>query len=69
LSILPVCGLVLFLNRVRKEVSSCTVCDRVKANFEVKDPALKPLPIMGMFIDGGLIFVRCRSSRCLETYT
>jgi hypothetical protein len=35
--------------QVRKEVSSCTVCDRVKANFEVKDPTLKPLPIMGMF--------------------
>jgi hypothetical protein len=35
--------------QVRKEVSSCTVCDRVKAKFEVKDPALKPLPIMGMF--------------------
>jgi hypothetical protein len=34
--------------QVRKEVSSCTVCDRVKANFEVEDPALKPLPIMGM---------------------
>jgi hypothetical protein len=26
--------------QVRKEVSSCTVCDRVKANFEVKDPVL-----------------------------
>jgi hypothetical protein len=35
--------------QVRKEVSYCTVCDCVKANFEVKDPALKPLPIMGMF--------------------
>jgi hypothetical protein len=35
--------------QVRKEVSSCTVYDCVKANFEVKDPALKPLPIMGMF--------------------
>jgi hypothetical protein len=35
--------------QVRKEVSSCTVCDRVKANFEVKDPTLKPLPIIGMF--------------------
>jgi hypothetical protein len=36
--------------QVRKEVSSCTVCDRVKANFEVKDPTLKPLPIMGIFL-------------------
>jgi hypothetical protein len=40
--------------QVRKEVSSCTVCDRVKANFEVKDPALKPLPIMGMFYRWGV---------------
>jgi hypothetical protein len=40
--------------QVRKEVSSCTVCDRVKANFEVKDPALKPLPIMGMFYRRGV---------------
>jgi hypothetical protein len=40
--------------QVRKEVSSCTVCDRVKANFEVKDPALKPLPIMDMFYRWGV---------------
>ena len=40
--------------QVRKEVSACTVCDRVKANFEVKDPALKPLPIMGMFYRWGV---------------
>jgi hypothetical protein len=40
--------------QVRKEVSSCTVCDRVKANFEVKDPALKPLPIMGMLYMWGV---------------
>jgi hypothetical protein len=40
--------------QVRKEVSSCTVCDRVKANFEVKDPALTPLPIMGMFYRWGV---------------
>jgi hypothetical protein len=40
--------------QVRKEVSSCTVCDHVKANFEVKDPALKPLPIMGMFYRWGI---------------
>jgi hypothetical protein len=40
--------------QVRKEVSYCTVCDHVKANFEVKDPALKPLPIMGMFYRWGV---------------
>jgi hypothetical protein len=40
--------------QVRKEVSSCTVCDRVKANFEVKDPVLKPLPIMGLFYRWGV---------------
>jgi hypothetical protein len=40
--------------QVRKEVSSCTVCDRVKANFEVKDPTLKPLPNMGMFYRWGV---------------
>jgi hypothetical protein len=40
--------------QVRKEVSSCTVCDRVKANFEVKDPTLKPLPIMGMLYRWGV---------------
>jgi hypothetical protein len=40
--------------QVRNEVLSCTVCDRVKANFEVKEPALKPLPIMGMFYRWGV---------------
>jgi hypothetical protein len=40
--------------QVRKKVSFCTVCDRVKANFEVKDPTLKPLPIMGMFYRWGV---------------
>jgi hypothetical protein len=40
--------------QVRKEVSSCTVSERVKANFEVKDPTLKPLPIMGMFYRWGV---------------
>jgi hypothetical protein len=39
--------------QVRKEVSSCTVCDRVKANFEVKNPALEPLPIMGNVLQVG----------------
>lgn len=41
-------------SQVRDEVLSCTVCDRVKANFEVKDPVLKPLPIMGMFYRWGV---------------
>lgn len=39
---------------VQKEVSTCVVCDRVKATFEVKDPELKPLPIMGMFYRWGI---------------
>jgi hypothetical protein len=52
--------------QVRKEVSSCTVCDRVKANFEVKDPALKPLPIMGMFYRWGVDLCKCHLSRYLE---
>ena len=39
---------------VRAEVAKCTVCDRVKASFEVKDPTLKPLPIMGMFYRWGV---------------
>jgi hypothetical protein len=40
--------------QVRKEVSSCTVCDCVKASFKVKDPALKPLSIMEMFYRWGV---------------
>ena len=40
--------------QVQKEVSSCTICDRVKANFEVKDSTLKPLPIMGLFYRWGV---------------
>jgi hypothetical protein len=55
--------------QVRKEVSSCTVCDRVKANFEVKVPALKLLPIMGMFYRWGSTCVRCHSSQHQETDT
>jgi hypothetical protein len=35
--------------QVGKEVAACVACDRVKASFEVKDPELKPLPIMGIF--------------------
>ena len=40
--------------QVQHEVAACTVCDRVKATFEVKDPELKPLPIMGMFYRWGV---------------
>ncbi|GAQ87978.1 putative retrotransposon protein [Klebsormidium nitens] len=40
--------------QVEVEVSFCVVCDRVKATFEVKDPTLKPLPIMGMFYRWGI---------------
>ena len=41
-------------SQVRREVSSCTICDRVKASFEVKDTTLKPLPIMGLFYRWGV---------------
>jgi hypothetical protein len=36
--------------QVRFEVRACAAsrCDRVKANFEVRDTVLKPLPIMGL---------------------
>ncbi|GAQ92481.1 hypothetical protein with ribonuclease H-like domain and integrase-like domain [Klebsormidium nitens] len=40
--------------QVQHEVAACTVCDRVKATFDVKDPELKPLPIMGMFYRWGV---------------
>lgn len=42
--------------QVRREVLSCTVCDRhgVKANFKLKDPNLKTLPVKGMFFRWGL---------------
>ncbi|GAQ93234.1 hypothetical protein KFL_013780010, partial [Klebsormidium nitens] len=40
--------------QVQREVAACTVCDRVKATFDVKDPELKPLPIMGMFYRWGV---------------
>jgi hypothetical protein len=40
--------------QIRRRVSSCMVCNRVKANFEVKDPTLSPLPIMGMFYRWGV---------------
>ncbi|GAQ92744.1 Integrase core domain and FYVE/PHD zinc finger containing protein [Klebsormidium nitens] len=39
--------------QVQHEVAGYTVCDRVKATFDVKDPELKPLPIMGMFYRWG----------------
>jgi hypothetical protein len=34
--------------QVRFEVRACAACDRVKANFEVRDTVLKPLLIMGL---------------------
>jgi hypothetical protein len=40
--------------QVQQEVAACVVCDRIKATFEVKDPTLKPLPIMGMFYRWGV---------------
>jgi hypothetical protein len=40
--------------QVQHEVAACTVCDRAKASFEVKDPQLKPLSIMGMFYRWGV---------------
>jgi hypothetical protein len=36
------------------EVRGCTVCDLVKASFEVRDTVLKPLPIMGLFYMWGV---------------
>jgi hypothetical protein len=40
--------------RVQHEVAACTMCNRAKASFEVKNPQLKPLPIMGMFYRWGV---------------
>jgi transposase InsO family protein len=40
--------------QVHQEVAACVLCDRIKATFEVKDTALKPLPIMGMFYRWGV---------------
>jgi hypothetical protein len=40
--------------QVRFEVRACAACDRVKANFEVRDTVLKPLPIMGLFYRWGV---------------
>jgi hypothetical protein len=40
--------------QVQQEAAACVVCDRIKATFEVKDAALKPLPIMGMFYRWGV---------------
>lgn len=45
----PIYWWVRMYGDVQKEVSTCVVCNRVKATFEVKDPEMKPLPIMGMF--------------------
>jgi hypothetical protein len=35
-------------HEAKEEVAACTVCDRVKTSFGVKDP--KPLPMMGLNI-------------------
>jgi transposase InsO family protein len=40
--------------QVQHEVAACIVCDRAKASFKVKNPQLKPLPIMGMFYRWGV---------------
>jgi hypothetical protein len=40
--------------QVQHEVAACTACDRAKATFEVKDPKLKLVPIMGMFYRWGV---------------
>ncbi|GAQ93098.1 hypothetical protein KFL_012970015 [Klebsormidium nitens] len=40
--------------QVEHEVAACTVCNRFKATFDVKDPEPKPLPIMGMFYRWGV---------------
>jgi hypothetical protein len=40
--------------QVRFEVRACAACDRVKANVEVRDTVLKPLPIMGLFYRWGV---------------
>jgi transposase-like protein len=41
------------MNQVKEEVAACTVCDRMKTSFAVRDPELKPLPIMGLFYQWG----------------
>jgi hypothetical protein len=45
---------VLCLRKSARKFRLAKVCDHVKANFEVKDPTLKPLPIMGMFYRWGV---------------
>jgi hypothetical protein len=41
------------MNQVKEEVAACIVCDRVKTSFEVRDPELKPLSVMGLFYRWG----------------
>jgi hypothetical protein len=48
------CWWVGMHGQVQQEVAACGVCDWIKATFEVKDAALKPLPIMGMFYRWGV---------------
>jgi hypothetical protein len=53
--------------QVRKEVLSCTVCNRVKANFEVKDPTLNHCQSWECFIGEMSTCARCRLSWCRAT--
>jgi hypothetical protein len=50
--------------QIKFEVAVCRACDRAKATFEVKDPELKPLPMMGMFYKWGVdLFEDARAFR------
>jgi hypothetical protein len=40
--------------QVNFEVRACAACDRVKANFKVRDTVLKPIPVMGLFYRWGV---------------
>jgi len=40
--------------QVRDVVGRCEACSQIRASFDVKDPVLKPLPIMGMFYRWGV---------------
>jgi hypothetical protein len=44
------------LTSVTRVVRSCEACDRVRATFNAKHPALHPLPIKGLFYRWGLDF-------------
>jgi hypothetical protein len=41
---------------VARVVRGCEACDRVRATFNAKHPALHPLPIKGLFDRWGLDF-------------